>query len=172
MNKIDQNTWMELNTKAYATPLPKNPSKLKLLADQNIPLEIVEDLKMNHFAIKSIYEINMQGHPDENILLSAKKLNRVLLTTDKDFWDERKHPIQKHFGVFCIESGPQQTENIYRSIAQIILKLARFISNEWWDKTKVHLKTDGFTIRRLEGGLITETEYKFVGKKIYFREIR
>ena len=172
MKKLNLTTWIEINEKIDVRILPKNPTKLRLLADQNIPIEIVNDFKKNNIAIKSIYELNLKGHPDENILQTAKKLNHIILTTDKDFWNDKKHSLQKCFGIFCIDAGPQDTINIYRSFILLHYNFARFISNEFWNKTKVLLKTNSFVIKRIQDGIISETEYKFSGSKVYSRDIR
>src|SRR5579862_6761335 len=172
MINLDPNIWKELTGKSDANLLPRNPSKLKLIADQNIPLDIVKDLQKNNIAINSIYDMKLEGYSDESILQIAKKIKRVLLTTDKDFWDEKKHPIQNHFGIFCVESGPQNANNFYLSFVRLYIGFARFVPNEWWAKTKVLLKTDGFTIRKINPGIINETEYKFIGKRILVREIK
>jgi predicted nuclease of predicted toxin-antitoxin system len=117
--------------------------------------------------------LDLKGHPDENILGSAKRLNRVVLTTDKDFWNDKKHPLQNCIGVFCIDAGPQDTDHVYQSFALLNYNLARFISKEFWHKSKALLKSHSFTIKQLTAwGAITETEYEFVRSKVFIREIR
>ncbi len=165
--------WHELDySNADSNLLPKNPAKIKLLADQNIPQEIIEDLS-NSFSIKSVFDLKLQGHPDENIREEAKKLKRVLLTTDKDFWDEKKHPIKKCFGIICCEAGPEEIDKITISLARLYVYFAKYYPNEWWNNTKAYIKTEGFTLRILQaGGVLDEDEYLIKNGKVMTRKIR
>src|ERR1700676_3421697 len=109
--------WTEMKIIEEVDTLDPNPRKLRLLADQNVPIEIIEELRNARFQIKSVSETGLTGHPDENIREYAKKKNRVILTTDKDFWDDRKHPLQKCFGIICTEAGPQDYDKLIESLA-------------------------------------------------------
>lgn len=162
--------WEELDVdivdKAY---LPKYPKKIRLLADENIAKYIIEDLS-KYFSIKSVFDLNLAGHPDENVRASAKKLNRVILTTDGDFWDEKKHPIRLCFGIICTEAGPAEEEKLYNSLARFYVMFAKSWPLEWWTNTKAFIKMDGFILRSLQyDGTIEETEYKFKNGKVFFR---
>ena len=165
--------WRELNIDVKEFILPKNPKKLKLLADQNIPLEIIKDFSQYGFSIKSIFDLNYAGHPDENVREIAKKLKRVLLTTDKDFWDEKKHPLQKCFGIICCAAGPEDIAKISYSFARLHVYFAKYYPHDWWDKTKAFIKTEGFILRMIKrDGNISEDEYVFNDTKIMTRKIR
>jgi predicted nuclease of predicted toxin-antitoxin system len=157
---------VELVDKKY---LPSYPKKIKLLADENISQVIIEDLSQ-YFSIKSVFDLNLAGHPDENVRATAKKLNRVILTTDKDFWDEKKHPIRKCFGIICTEAGPSENDKFYHSLARFHIMFAKKWPLEWWENTKAFIKMDGFILRSLQyDGNIEETEYKFKNGKVFFR---
>jgi len=165
--------WKELDLNVDVSILPKNPTKLRLLADQNIPIEIVNDFKEHNIALISIHDLKLAGQPDENILHAAKRLKRVLLTTDKDFWDDKKHPLRQSSGIFCINAGPQDTDSIYRAFINFNYRVARFFDNEFWHETKVLLKVSSYTIKNINyRGAIDEIEYKSVGGTLYVREIR
>jgi predicted nuclease of predicted toxin-antitoxin system len=151
---------------------PKYPKKIKLLADENIPMFIIEDLAQN-FSTKSVFDLGLEGHPDENIREASKKEKRILFTTDKDFWDEKKHPIQKCSGIICTEAGPAEIEKLYSSLAKFYVSFAKEYPNHWWRYTKAYVKTDGFILRTIQwDGAIDETEYRYHNGKLMRRKIK
>jgi predicted nuclease of predicted toxin-antitoxin system len=174
MSIIDTEEWTEFDFQQYVDLgiAPKYPKKIKLLADQNIPMHIIDELS-SYFSIKSVFDLGLSGHPDENIREAAKKLKRVLLTTDKDFWDEKKHPIRKCFGIICTEAGPDQIDKIYMSLARFYVYFAKKYPNDWWHYTKAFIKTEGFVLRTLQwDGAIDETEYQVKKGKVMSRNIK
>jgi len=164
--------WTEIKIVELENTSDPNPRKLRLLADQNMPVEIIEELKHARYQIVSVYEMGLSGHPDENIREYARKKNRVILTSDKDFWDERKHPIQKCFGIICTEAGPQSFDKLYDSLARFNHFFARYFSNDLWYNMKALIKTHGFILRERNEGRINEKEYFFSKGKIYHRVLR
>lgn len=57
---------------------------MRLLADENIPLPIVEKLRKAGYEVRWIGE-DSPGLSDHGVLKEAQKDSRVLLTFDKDF---------------------------------------------------------------------------------------
>ncbi len=61
-------------------------SDIKILADEHIPKDVINRLKIWHIDIKSVNETGLMGSPDKDILDHAKEDGRVVLTADqKDF---------------------------------------------------------------------------------------
>ncbi len=172
MYKENSSSWNKIKIIEFENTLDPNPRKLRLLADQNIPIEIIDELKSARFQIVSVSEIGLSGHPDENIREFAKKKNRVILTSDKDFWDERKHPISKCFGIICTEAGPQDFNKLIESLARFHLFFAKYFSNDLWYNMKALIKTQGFILRQLNDGRIDEKEYHFEKGRIYERVLK
>jgi len=55
-----------------------------ILADENIPFEIITSLREQGFAVTSIYE-SARGIKDEQVIEIALQYDYLLLTEDKDF---------------------------------------------------------------------------------------
>ncbi|TDW99272.1 DUF5615 family PIN-like protein [Dinghuibacter silviterrae] len=55
-----------------------------ILADENIPFEIIKSLREVEFEVTSIYELK-RGIKDEQVIEMAMKYDYLLLTEDKDF---------------------------------------------------------------------------------------
>ena len=62
-----------------------NPLDFPLLADENVHLDIVTNLKRLNFDIISAVDVGLSGSKDRIMLDYAVRENRILLTGDKDF---------------------------------------------------------------------------------------
>jgi len=61
-----------------------NPS-LKFLADENINTVVIDFLKSQSFDTIDVFSLQLNSKPDKDILITAKQLDRVVLTHDSDF---------------------------------------------------------------------------------------
>jgi predicted nuclease of predicted toxin-antitoxin system len=57
-----------------------------LIADENIPVPIIEKLRFSNFDVVSIFE-DYRGFSDKKIIELAKNPPKIILTEDKDFGD-------------------------------------------------------------------------------------
>ena len=61
-----------------------NPS-LIFLADENINTVVIDFLKSQSFDTIDVFSLQLNSKPDKDILITAKQLDRVVLTHDSDF---------------------------------------------------------------------------------------
>jgi predicted nuclease of predicted toxin-antitoxin system len=90
--------WHEFQDEGVQMP-PGPRKKLTLLADACVPKLLVDELRAFGLTIRTAAEMGIAGHPDENVCTLAARLGWVILTMDRDFWDDRKHPLQKCPGI-------------------------------------------------------------------------
>ncbi|NJM78728.1 MAG: DUF5615 family PIN-like protein [Flavobacterium sp.] len=57
-----------------------------IIADENIPVQIIEKLRLSNIETYSIYD-NNRGISDKEIIALAQNPPRIILTEDKDFGD-------------------------------------------------------------------------------------
>jgi len=77
--------------------------KIKLYADEDIEKELIEYLREKKINIKSAKELNYEGRPDSFHVAYAFKNKRFLLTKNVNhFWDDKKVPFQKVFGIIAL----------------------------------------------------------------------
>lgn len=93
----------------------------KFLADENIPLEIVLSLKQFGIDLTSIKDIKI-GMEDEEVLLTAVKENRTLITFDSDFGELIYKHKRNCKGVLLLKIHPQ-TVNYILTILKKVLAL-------------------------------------------------
>lgn len=91
----------------------------KLIADENIPLEVVQRLIEKGIGIKSVSLISPRID-DASVLQIAKKENRVLITFDKDFGDLIFRSRKQTRGVILLRIHPQSVEMILLLIYKLL----------------------------------------------------
>ena len=113
-------------------------SELRFLADENVPMPAVRELRRAGFHVASVLEDHI-GVLDEDVLALARRSGRILLTLDGDFgrliFEARQAPPP---GVLYFRLDPATPD----SIAHLVLSL---------------LDRDGFT---LNGNLTVVTSQR------------
>ena len=93
--------------------------KIKYLADENIPLMVIKELREEGFAIESI-PTNKRGMSDKELLELANKTGQVLITFDKDFGQlVFKEKIQSK-GIVLLRFAPTSLSKIKSIIKKIL----------------------------------------------------
>ena len=77
----------------------KHTRKPRYLVDESLGQGTTELLNQWGCNVADVWELALNGHPDENIWSAAQKDNRTILTHDDDFLDNRMFPIIRCFGV-------------------------------------------------------------------------
>jgi predicted nuclease of predicted toxin-antitoxin system len=160
-NKVDPHQWHEFPLKE-APDLPPGPhKKLKLLADANIPKPLIDELRFAGIVVTSVAEEGLSSHPDGNILQLSRKLGTVLLTMDRDFWDDRRHPLRKSPGVIFVDIPPDQIERAIEGLAKFHGIFAQRFPLDWWSEMKARVSEHGFILKNITWeGRISEEEFR------------
>jgi predicted nuclease of predicted toxin-antitoxin system len=155
--------------------LPPGPHKrAKFYADACVPREVVEELRGADLDLMWAVEDGLRRHPDGNIYGRVRKLNRVLVTMDRDFWDDREYPLHGGPGVIFVDHPPDQPA---RAIEALAISYALFIKHfpgDWWRGTKVRVTDRGFSVKGRTGdGKVSEDEFRLgEGNKLLRRCLR
>jgi predicted nuclease of predicted toxin-antitoxin system len=90
-------------------------SEISFLLDEHIPSSVAEELGGRGVDVKTVYELDLDGTPDTEILEFAEKGDRVIVSQDSDFL---KHD-EKHPGlVFLTE--PLGIGDLTRELARVL----------------------------------------------------
>lgn len=173
MTKSPENEWHEFRTGKDIEMPPGPHKKLKLLADANIPQVLIDELRAAGLVVDSVVEMGISGHPDDNIVQLAKRLHKVILTMDRDFWDDNKHPLRKSPGIIFVDVAPAQVEKAIDGLARFYGIFAREWPLDWWHQMKARVTEHGFAIRSPTwDGNISEDEFQLTNGKLLTRKIR
>jgi len=80
--------------------------KIKLYADENIRYAIVLALRLQGINVKHASEVNLLNKEDQDHFQYAKRTNRWLLTSDRDFLNHNIFPFEQIKGIIIVlDSG-------------------------------------------------------------------
>jgi predicted nuclease of predicted toxin-antitoxin system len=86
-------------------------------------------------------ECGLKGHPDENVFAYAKREDRIIITHDPDFLDDRRFPPQQNPGIIVVPGGHGDE----RSLSAALDAILRIVgdSRDLWTTTKIRITPDG-----------------------------
>lgn len=73
--------------------------------DENAGKEVADFLRGNGFNVKYVADFGLEGRPDEDVFATAWREERVIVTHDRDFLDNRNFPPHRNPGVIVIGPG-------------------------------------------------------------------
>lgn len=82
---------------------------MRFIADENIPFSLIKAIRRKGYSVTCLFEENLLGINDGNLLKLAKKEKRVLITFDKDF---TQFKLSKHYGVIILRYNNKHYKNI------------------------------------------------------------
>lgn len=106
--------------------MPSKKSRLQFYADECFPVPAVTYLKSLGYSIIHAYDKNFIQKSDQFHLLTSKRLERILITLDRDFNSYETADLKDYPGVIIISAG--STTPLH--IITVCRKLLKFISRD------------------------------------------
>jgi hypothetical protein len=100
--------WFEVSADYWLDPGEIRP-KLRLLADHNVPMEVVLEFRQARIAVVTAAEAHVQRLSDDAVYEYCRREGLALLTGDTDFWKKRQYGPEKGGYVIVVRapgSGP------------------------------------------------------------------
>jgi predicted nuclease of predicted toxin-antitoxin system len=130
--------------------------KARFLVDENIECVVLDTLRESGFNAVSTNDVGISGHPDENVLAFAKRDDRVLLTNDADFLDDRKFPYPHNPGVVVLPSAQGKIKALLGALSDVMNIVG--VSRDLWRESKIAVTEKGVwtvsTFERKEGRVV------------------
>lgn len=124
--------------------------RVRLYADENIPIPTTIYLKSKGISVIHAYDKNFIEKPDLFHLKQSKNLARILISLDKDFKKFKGFSLKNHPGVILISVG-----NITPNHINIVLeKILNNISSEFVKESLIKATID--KIIKEKGNVLTE----------------
>jgi predicted nuclease of predicted toxin-antitoxin system len=118
-------------------------TKARFYADENFPAKAVTLLRSMGAQVSTAREAGLLGHPDENQIAHALRKGLVFITCDRDFLDERRHPLLHCPAVFVFDFGSgslSEMRQAFRCLGSVF-RTPQFY-DKWW---KVDAKRDSWS---------------------------
>ena len=96
------------------------PFPVKL--DENLGTRRQELLRHSGFDVATVPEQNLEGAPDQKLILVCREENRCLITLDLDFSNPLQFPPHKFTGIVVLRCSPQ---GIYQQILEALKVFSR-----------------------------------------------
>lgn len=146
--------------------------RCKFLVDESLGTEVAELLKEAGWNTKYVGEFGLEGQDDEKIFQTAYKEDRVLLTHDKDFLNDKIAPPNINPGIVVVLPGAQGKESeLWNALVIVLDFIGRY--REIYRGSKMIISED-FVItiisRNYQSGAMEKEKYKLIKKKVLIWE--
>jgi len=91
-------------------------SEVSFLLDEHLPSSVAEELEGRGVGVKTVYDVDLDGAPDSEILEFAENDNRVIVTQDSDFLELDG---EQHSGIVFL-TEPVGIGNLTRELARVL----------------------------------------------------
>src|SRR6266566_9690670 len=98
-------------TRAEASDHRKYRKKARFLVDESVDPAVAGLLTSIGWSAPHVTEVGLAGHSDEDVLAFAHREDRILLTHDPDFLNNRRFPHHRNPGLIVLpgSQGNRQT---------------------------------------------------------------
>jgi hypothetical protein len=127
--------------------------KWRIYADNNVSQDVVELLRQSGMNVLWVAEEpELRRHRDDKFHYGqAGKLGRYLLTSDRDFWDDRKFPLLQSPGLILLDSDdPQTAKYLPVILKKIIVEYNPTANPLYLGRTKTKLSSEGIVIKIID----------------------
>jgi len=134
--------------------------KAKFLVDESVGVDVVQLLQRSDWNARYVAEGGLSGRSDEDVLAFAQRDDRVLITHDRGYLNDRRFPEHRNPGIVVLPGGDGDVSALVESIQWMLSIVGGF--RELWRRAKVEIGRDGqFTVRVREAdtGRVTSRRY-------------
>lgn len=89
---------------------------MRILADENIPFSVVKFLKKEGYDVVTLYDLNKRGISDMEVVETAEKDDRIILTLDLDFGHMYYFSEQGKINIIVVRPKIIFSENIIKCL--------------------------------------------------------
>ncbi len=116
--------------------------KARFLVDENLGTAVANFLKDSGYNAKFVQDLSLSGRSDEDVFALAWKEERVILTHDTDFLDDRQFPPHRNSGVVVIHPGADGRDD--EGLTTCLMKILTIAgdSGAWFHGRKVDFTSD------------------------------
>ncbi len=117
--------------------------KAKFLVDESLGEEFARQLRQFKYNVIDAKQAELIGRADDDYFALALREDRILLTHDDDFWDDRKFQPHSNAGLVVLPGASGSETPLVDSFVPLLQIIAPF--RETWRQSKVQIKMDGKT---------------------------
>lgn len=151
-------------TKEEISEARADRKKARFLVDESVDSHVAELIRrLGHSAVH-VADVGLSGHPDENVLAYAQRGNRVLLTHDPDFLDDRRFPPNRNPGIVILPGADGGKRDLLIAVNDVVTIVGQY--RALWRSTKIVITRDQtWTVHTFERdiGQFVSNKYRIRG---------
>ena len=141
----------------------ENRGKPKFLVDESLGREVTELLRRSGWNASDVFELEINGQSDESIFAAARRADRILLTHDRDFLNDRRFSPQLNPGLVVLPGGDGDRRAIVNALDELLAIIGE--TRELWRATKIEISAASewtvLTFNR-DDGKVHKHRYRFL----------
>lgn len=114
----------------------------KFYADEDVEPILIELLRDLGFKVQTAGDAGLVGRDDADHVAYAFRSDRILLTRDRDYLNDRKYPPHRCPGIVVLDIEPMSREGLVNVLW--VLKRAVRPYREVWRQSKILISRDGY----------------------------
>jgi predicted nuclease of predicted toxin-antitoxin system len=145
----------------------QHTKKARFLVDESLGIHTTEFLRSLGWNVKDAAEVGLRGHSDEDVFAFGHKDDRILLTHDEDFLDDRKFPPHRNPGLIILLGASGGDFVLIEALLHALNVIGYF--REIYRGSKTVVSSDGvlsITMRNATTGAMERTKYRLTGKRM------
>ena len=135
--------------------------KIRFLVDESLDPSLVLALEKLGWKAKSVLDVGLSGRSDEDVLAYAWRKSHMLLTSDKDFLDDRRFPAQRNPGVIILPNAQIDSDSFTTALREALYTIAPL--GKSYKGCKIVINSEGaigITSRNIETGAMEQTRFR------------
>src|SRR3990172_101090 len=114
--------------------------RARFLVDESLGAEVAEVLRDQGWNARYVTELGLEGHSDEDVFARAWADDRIILTHDTDFLDDKRFPPHRNPGVVVLPGAEGDDPSLLTALAGLVSFVAPF--REGYRRAKVIVSAD------------------------------
>jgi len=135
--------------------------KIRFLVDESLDPTLVLALEKLGWKAESVVDVGLYGRSDEDLLAHAWRKGQVLLTSDKDFLDDRRFPPHRNPGVIILPNAPIDSDSFTTAFREALYVIGPL--GKCYKRCKIVISSEGvigITSRNIETGAMEQTRFR------------
>ena len=142
--------------------MQENRGKPRFLVDESLGSEVTTLLKRSGWNATDVFELGINGQPDENVFAAARREDRILLTHDRDFLDNRHFSPQLNPGLVVLPGSDGNRRAIINALDELLAIIGE--TRNLWRATKIEISGESeWTVLAFnrDDGKVHKSRYRF-----------
>jgi len=155
--------WKELdipNAQEAAGFRQEFQKRARFLLDESLGVAVANLLRRSGWNAKFVADVGLAGRDDQDVLAFAQRDDRILLTHDQGFLDDRKYPEHRNPGIVILPGAGGDIVALIQALQWSLSIVGQF--REVWRKSKIVMGNDGtfrVTSRNADTGAMDTRRY-------------